>query len=68
MGTGKAAAIAVRRRSVRSGRRPGSEADARGPHGFCIFLNYPNQHKIENWCLTLLQKIPIFACGCFGIL
>jgi hypothetical protein len=37
MGEGKAAAAAVRRRSARSGRRPGSEADAQGPCGFVFF-------------------------------
>jgi hypothetical protein len=68
VGAGKVAATTIRRRSARSGHRPGSEADTQGPHGFVFFPNYPNWLKLENWCLTMLQKIPIFACAWFGVL
>jgi hypothetical protein len=47
MGVGKAAAAAVQRQSVRSGRRQGSETDAWGPRGFVFFLNYLNRLKLE---------------------
>jgi hypothetical protein len=39
VGVGKAVDTAVRRRSARSGHRPGSEVDARGPRDFVFFLS-----------------------------
>jgi hypothetical protein len=48
MGVGKVAATAVRRRLAQSGRCPGSEADAQGPHGLAFSLNYSNQFKVQN--------------------
>jgi hypothetical protein len=48
MGMGKAAATTVQRWSARSGRHPGSEADARGPRDFVFFPNYPTRLKLEN--------------------
>jgi hypothetical protein len=45
---GKVTAATVRRWSVQSGRRLGSEADGRGPRNFVFFPNYPNRLKLEN--------------------
>jgi hypothetical protein len=70
VGAGMVAATAVQRRSARFGRHPGSEADARGPRGFVFsrIIQTGSNLKIENLCLTFLQKLAIFACGWIEIL
>jgi hypothetical protein len=72
VGAGKAAAAAVRRRSVWPGRLClDREAGRWAPRGFDFFSNLSKTGstlKIQNGCLNLLQKFPIFACGSLGIL
>jgi hypothetical protein len=71
-GHGKAAAAAVEMSSAWSGgRRPDRETDEWASRGFEFFSNLSkigSTLKIQNGCLILLQKFPIFACGSLGIL
>jgi hypothetical protein len=65
MGMRNAAAAAVRRRSAWSGRLPDSEADdwAHAVLYFFQIIQTSSNLILENGCLTVLCKLPIFACG-----
>jgi hypothetical protein len=72
VGAGKVVATTVRRRSTWPGCLCSDyETDGWAPRSFDFFSNLSKTSstlKIQNGCLILFQKFPMFACGSLGIL